>query len=222
VSNTYKKTIAGEKAKAQAPVSSVGEERALLLGFTMVAFSILMYFVVGIVIQPDQILIDQKATDCSVIQAELLNDSDDWRCLSSNPCLQVFVNITASGRRALLHFDEVSVNLSPECFYAPKSQQNKSERIEEAQTIRKYLLNRSGEAISCHPSMGRHSEEAIVKRRYTLRLALQCLLWPSLMLFGGGLLVGLTWKHTILPKVFARLPSHAYELSDIPFLIHRV
>lgn len=41
---------AGEKAKAQVPVSSVGEERALLLGFVMMFFSILMYFVVGIVV----------------------------------------------------------------------------------------------------------------------------------------------------------------------------
>ena len=46
----WRRFRAGEKAKAQAPVSSVGEERALLLGFTMVAFSVLMYFVVGIVV----------------------------------------------------------------------------------------------------------------------------------------------------------------------------
>ncbi|KAL7876554.1 hypothetical protein AOLI_G00115170 [Acnodon oligacanthus] len=204
----WRKCRAGEKAKAQAPVSSVGEERALLLGFTMVAFSILMYFVVGIVVVKPCLNSDWgEATDCSVIQAELLNDSDDWRRLSSNPCLQVFVNITASGRRALLHFDEVSVNLSPECFYAPKSQQNKSERLEEAHRIRKYLLNRSGEAISCHPSMGRHSEEAIVKRRYTLRLALQCLVWPSLMLFGGGLLVGLVMLTQFLAHICTEITT---------------
>lgn len=40
----------GEKAKAQVPVSSIGEDRALLLGFVMMAFSILMYFVVGIAV----------------------------------------------------------------------------------------------------------------------------------------------------------------------------
>lgn len=38
-----------EKAKAQVLVSSIGEERALFLGFVMMAFSIFMYFVVGIV-----------------------------------------------------------------------------------------------------------------------------------------------------------------------------
>ena len=34
--------------KAQTPVSSAGEDRAVLLGFTMMAFSVLMFFVVGI------------------------------------------------------------------------------------------------------------------------------------------------------------------------------
>lgn len=37
-----------EKARAQVPESSVGEDRAILLGFTMMIFSILMYFMVGI------------------------------------------------------------------------------------------------------------------------------------------------------------------------------
>ncbi|XP_036451903.1 calcium-activated potassium channel subunit beta-3 [Colossoma macropomum] len=202
----WRRCRAGEKAKAQAPVSSVGEERALLLGFAMVAFSILMYFVVGIVVVKPCLNSDWgEAISCSVIQAELLNDSDDWRCLNSSPCLQVFVNITASGRRALLHYDEVSVNLSPECFYAPKSQQNNSELMKEAQRIQQYLLNRSGEAISCHPGMGRHSEEVILKRRYTLRLALQCLVWPSLMLFGGGLLVGLVMLTQCLAHICAEI-----------------
>ncbi|KAG9273730.1 calcium-activated potassium channel subunit beta-3-like [Astyanax mexicanus] len=48
-----KRDRAGEKTKTQTPVSTVGEERAFALGFTMIAFSILMYFVVGIsVVKP--------------------------------------------------------------------------------------------------------------------------------------------------------------------------
>lgn len=38
----------GQRARSQMPVSSVGEDRAILLGFTMMAFSVLMFFVVGI------------------------------------------------------------------------------------------------------------------------------------------------------------------------------
>lgn len=37
----------GQRARTQTPVSSAGEDRAILLGFTMMAFSVLMFFVVG-------------------------------------------------------------------------------------------------------------------------------------------------------------------------------
>ncbi|XP_072544455.1 calcium-activated potassium channel subunit beta-3 isoform X4 [Salminus brasiliensis] len=185
-SSQWRRNRPGEKAKAQAPVSSVGEERAILLGFTMIAFSILMYFVVGIVVVKPSFHSDWgEATNCSLIKAELLMG------LTSYPCLQVFVDITAFGRRARLHYDEVVVNLNPECFYTPKSQQNKSELVEEAQKITEFWLSKQGQVVRCHPSMGRHPEDVILNRRYTLHLALQCLVWPSLMLFGGGLLVGL-------------------------------
>ncbi len=38
-----------EKARAPIPEYGVGEDRAILLGFTMMTFSILTYFLVGIV-----------------------------------------------------------------------------------------------------------------------------------------------------------------------------
>ncbi|XP_072544454.1 calcium-activated potassium channel subunit beta-3 isoform X3 [Salminus brasiliensis] len=114
-----------------------------------------------------------------------------WNCCCEAKFPQVFVDITAFGRRARLHYDEVVVNLNPECFYTPKSQQNKSELVEEAQKITEFWLSKQGQVVRCHPSMGRHPEDVILNRRYTLHLALQCLVWPSLMLFGGGLLVGL-------------------------------
>lgn len=38
----------GQGARTQMPASSVGEDRAILLGFTMMTFSVLMFFVVGI------------------------------------------------------------------------------------------------------------------------------------------------------------------------------
>uniref|UniRef100_W5LIM5 Potassium calcium-activated channel subfamily M regulatory beta subunit 3 n=1 Tax=Astyanax mexicanus TaxID=7994 RepID=W5LIM5_ASTMX len=185
-SSQWKRGRAGEKTKSQAPVSSVGEERALLLGFTMIAFSILMYFVVGIVVVKPSFQSDWgEATNCSLIQVDLLMG------LNSFPCLQVFVNITAVDKRARLHYDEVVVNLNPECFYTPKSQQNKSEQVEEAQNIKDFLASKQGQVMKCHPSMGRHPEDVIMKKRYTRPLALQCMVWPSLMLIGGCLLVGL-------------------------------
>ncbi|XP_076829349.1 calcium-activated potassium channel subunit beta-3 isoform X2 [Brachyhypopomus gauderio] len=188
----WRKNRGGEKTKAQAPVSSVGEERALLLGFTMMAFSILMYFVVGIVVVKPCLHSDWgDTTNCSIIQAEFLNESDDCRSTSSNPCLLVFVNITASGRRVRLRYDEAAVTLSAECFYTPKNQQDKTELLEEAQRIKEALSDLRGQGTECHLSTDKYPEDAILKRRYTARLALDCLVWPTLMLVGGALLVGL-------------------------------
>ncbi|KAM9500907.1 calcium-activated potassium channel subunit beta-3 [Clarias gariepinus] len=183
---------AGEKAKAQIPVSSVGEERALLLGFTMMAFSILMYFVVGIVVVKPCIHSDWgDATNCSLIQTEFLNESDERG--TAYPCLKVLVNVTAVTSEKPLHlrYDEAAVNLSPECFYTPKNHQNKSDVVEEAQRIKEVLGKLRGQAIRCHLSEGRYPEDAILTKRHNLRIALQCLMWPSLMLFGGAMLVGL-------------------------------
>lgn len=39
-----------QRARAQMLASSIGEDRATLLGFTMMAFSVLMMFVVGITV----------------------------------------------------------------------------------------------------------------------------------------------------------------------------
>ncbi|XP_053486069.1 calcium-activated potassium channel subunit beta-3 [Ictalurus furcatus] len=182
----------GEKTKAQVSVSSVGEERTLLLGFSMMAFSILMYFVVGIVVVKPCIHNDWgDATNCSLIQAEFLNESDERG--SDYPCLQVLVNVTAETSEKTLHlrYDEAAVNLSPECFYTPKNHQNKSDMMEEAQKIKDALCKLRGQAVRCYLSDWRYPEDAILTKRHNLRVALQCLVWPSLMLSGGALLVGL-------------------------------
>ncbi|GAA6101171.1 calcium-activated potassium channel subunit beta-3 [Tachysurus ichikawai] len=181
----------GEKAKPQVPVSSVGEERALLLGFVMMGFSILMYFAVGIVVVKPCIHSEWgDATNCSLIQAEFLNESDER--VSSYPCLHVLVNATAVSSEKTLHlrYDEAAVNLSPECFYTPKNHQNKSDVVEEAQRIKDVLFKLQGQDVRCYLST-RYREDAILTKRHNLHVALQCMVWPSLLLFGGVLLVGL-------------------------------
>ncbi|XP_046708189.1 calcium-activated potassium channel subunit beta-3 [Silurus meridionalis] len=180
----------GEKAKAQVPVSSVGEERAVLLGFIMMAFSILMYFVVGINVVKPCIHSDWgDVTNCSLIRAEFLNESEDRGF--SYPCLQVLVNVTTAASDKTLHlrYDEAAVNLSPECFYTPRKHQNKSDMVREAQNIKDSLCDRQGRDIGCHLSSRRYPEDAILTKRHNLHTALRCLLWPSLMMFGGVLLI---------------------------------
>lgn len=62
----------GQRARAQTLGSSVGEDRAMLLGFTMMAFSVLMFFLVGVTtVKPyvsrlDRILMGYNVTETLV------------------------------------------------------------------------------------------------------------------------------------------------------------
>ncbi|XP_012670728.2 calcium-activated potassium channel subunit beta-3 [Clupea harengus] len=195
-----------ERAKPQALLSSVGDEKAVLLGFTMMTFSILMYFVVGIAMVKPHLQSDWgEEANCSLVQAEILDEWADCRGLSRFPCVQVFVNISSSGRKARLHHDEGTIDLNLECFYMPKCQRNESDLLQEARKIKQFLDERHNESLQCRFGAERYPEDAILYRKYTRWLALWYLLWPSLMLGGGVLLVGLVKLNQRLAHLCAEL-----------------
>ncbi|XP_030630606.1 calcium-activated potassium channel subunit beta-3 [Chanos chanos] len=181
-----------ERAKAQAPVSSVGEERAILLGFSMMAFSILMYFVVGIAVVKPCINSDwQTESNCSLIEVVNTNKWEDCRGISSYPCLQAWVNVTNLSTSVRLRHDEDAVHLSPECFYTPKCQHDKEVLKQEAEIVQQNLSMLLGHTLKCYISPERHPKDAILLKKCEKWQAVYHLLWPSLMLVGGVLLVGL-------------------------------
>ncbi|XP_055059845.2 calcium-activated potassium channel subunit beta-3, partial [Misgurnus anguillicaudatus] len=179
-----------EKARAQVPESSVGEDRAVLLGFTMMTLSILMYFLVGIaMVKP---CLDSNWTDsnCTLIKADILDETMDCRGIVSYKCLRVFVNVTSLEKTVQLHYDEEAVRFNPKCFYSPKCQRNKTEVQAEASNIKNALLSTQGENMNCYLNP-KYPDVALLRSKYSVRMALYYLLWPSLILFGGILLVGL-------------------------------
>ncbi|XP_013881224.1 calcium-activated potassium channel subunit beta-3 isoform X2 [Austrofundulus limnaeus] len=173
-------------------VSSVGEDRAVLLGFTMMAFSVLMFFVVGITTVKPYInsCWDQEA-HCVLRQTHILEDWVDCRGVSTVPCLKVTVNMSGSTQGSFLHYDEESVLLAKECFYIPKCQMDKDDLQDEVQEIKRRLDRHLGSNSSCFIDHKNHPNHVIWHKKYTLRRALFGLLWPCLMLGGGALLVGL-------------------------------
>ncbi|XP_051554206.1 calcium-activated potassium channel subunit beta-3 [Myxocyprinus asiaticus] len=180
-----------EKARAQAPESSVGEDRAILLGLTMMTFSILMYFLVGIAVVKPCLQSDWEDSNCSLIDAYFLNETLDCCCITTNySCLHVLVNNMSSEKELQLHYDEAVVKSNPKCFYTPKSQWNKTELEVEATDIRDALLRMRGESMKCYLS-AKYPDDALLKRKYSVQMALYYLLWPSLMFFCGIMLVGL-------------------------------
>ncbi|XP_067309482.1 calcium-activated potassium channel subunit beta-3 [Pseudorasbora parva] len=179
-----------ERARAQIPESSVGEDRAILLGYTMMTFSILMYFLVGIAMVKPCLHSDWKnAANCSLVQTDLLDEVMDCRGIVSFKCLRVLVNISSPEKTLRLYYDEEAVKSRPKCFYTPKCQRNKTEQEVEASNI-KHVLRTQGENMTCYLS-ATYPDDAIYRRKYSIQMAFYYLLWPSLMLFGGILLVGL-------------------------------
>ncbi|KAM4552654.1 calcium-activated potassium channel subunit beta-3 isoform 2-T2 [Odontesthes bonariensis] len=182
----------GQGVRTQMPVSSVGDDRAILLGFTMMAFSVLMFFVVGITtVKPYVNSCWEKKASCVLQQTEILEQWVDCRGVSTVPCLMATVNFTDSNQGAFLHFDEESVLLGTKCFYIPKCQMDREGLQNEVQTVKKSLDMHLGSPSSCISDHMRHPNHVILHRKYTLRRALFGLLWPCLMVGGGALLVGL-------------------------------
>uniref|UniRef100_A0A6Q2ZQG6 Potassium calcium-activated channel subfamily M regulatory beta subunit 3 n=1 Tax=Esox lucius TaxID=8010 RepID=A0A6Q2ZQG6_ESOLU len=186
-----------QRAKAQVTVSSVGEDRAVLLGFAMMSFSVLMYFLVGITLVKPHLsrhFVNNNSAGgkFSTVpeQSEGRNGWADCRGASTVPCLKVLVNFSTS-EQVRLHYDEESVLLNNECFYIPKCQQDRKALVDEVQKIKDVLAETRGSALRCLWEPAKYPDDAILKRKYTLGLALWSLLWPSLMLAGGALLVGL-------------------------------
>ncbi|XP_047446046.1 calcium-activated potassium channel subunit beta-3 [Mugil cephalus] len=180
----------GEGARTQMPVSSVGEDRAILLGFTMMAFAVLMFFVVGItVVKPYVNSNWEKTASCVLLQTDILEEWVDCRGVSTVPCLRVTVNVSGFNHEAFLHYDEESVTLATECFYIPRCQMDKKALQDEVRKVKNSLDSQLASAASCLTSNS--TRHVILGRKHTLRKTLIALLWPCLMLGGGALLVGL-------------------------------
>lgn len=64
--------------------------------------------------------------------------------------------------------------------------------------------------MPCHLSDLRYPEDAILKKKHNLQVALRYLMWPSLMLFGGALLIGLV----ILTQYLAQMCNEVVQEED--------
>ncbi|XP_057714211.1 calcium-activated potassium channel subunit beta-3 [Corythoichthys intestinalis] len=198
---------AGERPLRTPPaVASIGEERAILLGFGMMAFSALMFFVVGIaVVKPHLNSKWEEEDSCVLLHTEILAERADCRGVSGVPCLAVTVNLSRANRKAFLHYDEESLMLMPKCFYIPKCQMDESELLGEALRVKSNLDSQLGSGRRCLADPAGHPGDVILYRKYTLSGSLYALLWPSLTLAGGALLVGLVKATQRLAHLSARM-----------------
>ncbi|XP_072264230.1 calcium-activated potassium channel subunit beta-2 [Pyxicephalus adspersus] len=103
-----------------------GEDRAILLGLTMMVCSIMMYFLLGITLLRSYMQsVWTEETQCTLLNAsitETFNCSfscgpDCWK-ISQYPCLQVHVNLTSSGQKVLLYHNEETIKVNSETHIA--------------------------------------------------------------------------------------------------------
>ncbi|KAM9323089.1 calcium-activated potassium channel subunit beta-3 [Pholidichthys leucotaenia] len=178
--------------RTQMPVSSVGEDRAILLGFTMMAFSVLMFFVVGITeVKPYVNSKWEESPSCVLHHTNIPEEWVDCRGMSTTPCLRVTVNSNGSNQETILHYEEDSVLLTTECFFIPKCHMDRKALQDEVQKVKNILDNELGRNITCFADGEGHTDHVILNKKYTLKRVLFALLWPCLLLGGGALLVGL-------------------------------
>ncbi|XP_008836894.1 calcium-activated potassium channel subunit beta-3 [Nannospalax galili] len=101
--------------------SSAGEDRAMLLGVTMMGSSVMMFLLLGTtILKPSELSPQREESNCTTVRTHIVDWSDsaftcevDCRGQGRYPCLQVLVNLTHSGHKALLHYDEEAAEANP-------------------------------------------------------------------------------------------------------------
>uniref|UniRef100_A0A8C8YVH1 Calcium-activated potassium channel subunit beta n=1 Tax=Prolemur simus TaxID=1328070 RepID=A0A8C8YVH1_PROSS len=180
--------------------SSAGEDRAMLLGFAMMGFSVLMFFLLGTtILKPFLLSTWREESNCTTIHTHIMDDwldcaftcGVDCRGQGKFPCLQVFVNLTHSGQKALLHYNEEAVQVNSKCFYTPKCHRNRNDLLNSALDIKEFFDHKNGTPFSCFYSPDSQSEDVILLKKYDQMVIFHCLFWPSLTLLGGALIVGM-------------------------------
>nr|XP_040039997.1 calcium-activated potassium channel subunit beta-2-like isoform X1 [Gasterosteus aculeatus aculeatus] len=174
-----------------------GEDRAILLGLSMVVLSVMMYFVLGITIlraYSDRVWTDE--TSCTVVNSTIVCDvSCSYSCgaecrrSSRYPCLQVFVSLNSSGKVMRLLHDEETQDGDPECFYIPKCHKDYAATHAVVQNISERL--RSQRTVTCFVDPTDRTDSAILTQIYGRVAVFHSLFWPTCTLIGGTIIIAM-------------------------------
>uniref|UniRef100_A0A8D3BY13 S100 calcium binding protein P n=1 Tax=Scophthalmus maximus TaxID=52904 RepID=A0A8D3BY13_SCOMX len=174
-----------------------GEDRAMLLGLSMVFVSVMMYFVLGITIlrsYSDSAWTDEAS--CTIVNSTIMWDvncsySCGTECWMSSryPCLQVYVSLNSSGKVVRLLHNEETQDSNPECFYIPKCRKNYATTHATVQNISDRL--RSQHTVQCFVDPTDRVDSAILSQIYGRVAVFHSLFWPTCTLMGGTLIIAM-------------------------------
>ncbi|XP_029285954.1 calcium-activated potassium channel subunit beta-2 [Cottoperca gobio] len=174
-----------------------GEDRAILLGLSMVVFSVMMYFVLGITIlrsYSDRVWTDE--TICTILNSTIMCEvncsyscgAECWK-RSRYPCLQVFVNVNSSGKVLRLLHNEETQDSNPECFYIPKCLKDFTATHVIVQNISERL--KSQHTVQCFVDPTDRMDSAILTQIYGRVAVFHSLFWPTCTLIGGTAIIAM-------------------------------
>ncbi|XP_039342989.1 calcium-activated potassium channel subunit beta-2 isoform X4 [Mauremys reevesii] len=174
-----------------------GEDRAILLGLTMMVCSIMMYFLLGITLLRSYMQsVWTEEAQCTLLNAsitEAFNCSfscgpDCWK-ISQYPCLQVYVNLTSSGQKLLLYHTEETMKINSECSYIPKCGKNYEESMSLVSVVMENF--RKYQRFSCFYDPEGIQKNVILTKLYSSNVLFHSLFWPTCMMIGGVAIVAM-------------------------------
>ncbi|KAM6223911.1 calcium-activated potassium channel subunit beta-3 [Rhynchocyon petersi] len=210
--------------------SSAGEDRAMLLGFAMIGFSVLMFFLFGVtILKPFMLSAQREESNCTILSTHIMDDwldcvftcGVDCRGQGQYPCLQVFVNLTHSGQKALLRYNEEAAQINSKCFYTPKCHRDRNDLHSSALDIKEFFDHKNGTPFSCFYSPDSQLDDVILIRKYDQMVIFHCLFWPSLSLLGGALIVGMVRLTQHLSLLCEKYNTSQYKGGRWPSALQR-
>ncbi|XP_020488428.2 calcium-activated potassium channel subunit beta-2 isoform X2 [Labrus bergylta] len=174
-----------------------GEDRAILLGLSMVLLSVMMYFVVGITIlrsYSDSLWTGEAS--CTIVNSTIVWDvncsyscgAECWKS-SRYPCLQVYVSLNSSGKVVRLFHNEETQDSNPECFYIPKCRKDYSATHAVVHNISERL--RPQHSVQCFVDPTDRMDSAILTQIYGRVAVFHSLFWPTCTLIGGTVIIAM-------------------------------
>uniref|UniRef100_A0A3P9LLF4 KCNMB2 ball/chain domain-containing protein n=1 Tax=Oryzias latipes TaxID=8090 RepID=A0A3P9LLF4_ORYLA len=191
-----------------------GEDRAILLGVSMILLSVMMYFVLGITVLRsyfDSLWTEEDT--CTVVNATIVWDvncsyscgAECWKS-SRYPCLQVFVSLNSTEKVVRLLHNEDTQDNNPECFYIPKCHKNYASTRAVVESICERL--RSQHTLHCFVDPTNQTESAILTQFYSRVAVFHSLFWPTCTLVGGTIIIAmvkLTQNLSIMSERLSRI-----------------
>ncbi|XP_062306807.1 calcium-activated potassium channel subunit beta-2 isoform X1 [Osmerus eperlanus] len=174
-----------------------GEDRAILLGLSMVLMSVMMYFVLGITLvrsYSDSVWTEESS--CTVLNSTIVGDvncsyscgSECWKN-SRYPCLQVYVSLNSTGKVLRLAHNEEAQDSNPECFYVPKCRKDYAAAVAMVTNISERLGRQ--QTVPCYSDPEQREDSAILTRLYGKLAVFHSLFWPTCTLIGGTAIVAM-------------------------------